>query len=179
MLVNFQNVGEFIATDDYVAYLASQRLGAYIPGDTLDIHVFDALAMSEVVWGKILSLEPEIAAGVIRDVQKDRETRSLFDKMSEASLEEKLQIESTIVDKTTEFEKKHMNQAVEEAEKETVRLRTGVAELSAELNELKSARQKDIESIKNISEKLESTQKQLQDFETMSLWARLRHLFSR
>ena len=177
LLINFQNVGKFIATDDYVAYLASQRLGAYIVGETLDIQVFEALANTEVLSEKILTLEPEIACGVIRDVQKDREARLLLGQMKTATAEEKLEIEDKLATKTTDLTTKHMMESVEAANREIARLKRGVTELSDELRGQESANKAIRQTIETLNRDLEAAQKQIHAFHTMPFFVRLKYLF--
>lgn len=179
VLLNFQNVGKFIARDEYVAYLASQSLGVYIPEEALDMHIFDSLTNSEVINDAILDMEPEIASGVIRDLQIDREARSSLEQITKVPAEEKAELVSIISEKTKELESKHIHELKEEMDSEGERLRRGISELSDQLRELESARQKDSDSIKYISNKLKSTEKELQAFEAMSFWERLRFLFGR
>jgi len=177
MLINFQSVGKFIVTDEYIAYLASQMLGAYIPEETLDIHIFESLAKSEVLNDKILNSEPEMSALMIINLQKDREAGELLRQISASSEEDKEEIEGNITEKATLLQSSIVEKITQEAGKETVRLRKGITELTEQLRELESARERDSESIGDINKKLKSTEERLHTFEAMTFLNRMKYLF--
>lgn len=177
LLINFQNVGKFIATDDYVAYLASQRLGAYIVGETIDIHVFEALANSEVLSEQILTLEPEIACGVIRDVQRDREIARLLAEMETATSEDKREIEVKLATRATDLTTKRIMERLEGTTREIERLKRGITELSDQLRKQEYANKATRQTIEALNRDLETAQKQIHAFRTMPFFARLKYLF--
>lgn len=176
ILVNFEEVGKFLATDDYIAYLASQKLGALIPEETIDIHIFEAVANSEVMCDMILELDPEIAVNVIRDVQKDKEVRRLLEDTKGARPEEKYNIENKIGAKTDSWARKHKDEEVEKTNIEMERLRRGIRGLSEELRLGEFDREKNEKRIREIDEAVESLKKKLHVYESMSLRDRIKYV---
>lgn len=178
VLSHFQNVNKFMVTDDYIAYLISNKLGGYIPEESLDIHVLETLANSEIPYEIIMRQDPEIAYGMIVDIQEDRETRALLDELTIPS-DKSEEIISLLAKKITEIEGERVAAVTQEAEMEISRLKNGIAELERRQKELYEAGQEDREAINIINQKLEDTTKQLETFRKMPLKERLKFLFQR
>lgn len=176
VLINFQNVGKFLASDEYLTYLASQKLGALIPEDTLDLHIFESITNSEVVCEKILSLQPEIASAVIRDLQKDRESAELLEQLKTTPKEKQGELLESFEQKISNFENNEIQAISQQYEDESNRLKKGIDELSEQLKALQSSREKDAELIRAISEKLKTTEEQLSNFQSMPFFKRLKRL---
>jgi len=176
LLVNFQNVGKYIVSDDYVTYLASQELGAYIQEETLDIHVFDSIAKAEVVYDKILSLEPEIASGVIQDLQQSREKNELLQQLHDIPKDKSNELVGKVISEIESLQIENVEKLKNRANEEITRLENGIQNLKQELRKLDKERHKDNETIKTISDKLKSTEDELAILKNMSFWDKLRLL---
>lgn len=182
MLAGFQNVRNFIPTDDYIAFLASQKLGAYIPEQKLNIHIIDALAKSEVLHEKVLTLDAELASAIISDLQKDREAKRLLEQIETATDEQKEGIEHTIIEKANESTIKQHSESITRVQQDTQALRTGLSMMTEQFHRQQTKFDEELQSLKSLKGQLKrtlrATQKQKSRLEEMSFWTRLRYLLN-
>ncbi len=179
LLLSFQSTGKFIATDDYINYLASQNLGAYISEDTFDMHIFDLLSNAEVVYDTMLNLEPELASAIIRDLQQDREANSLLEQIQKVDKEEQKNLEQELFKKIFDIQSITIKAINKKNKDEVERLQTGISEISQRLQILEHGKQTTNETISNISGNLNSAKGQLLALESMSFWGRIKFLFKK
>jgi hypothetical protein len=177
VLLPFQNLGSFMATDDYISYLASQRLGALFPEEVLDIHFFKELEEAEVGLDDILKLDPEIAFRSLADLQQDREARTLLARVQSMPEEEKEPTKNEFRERLLTIISRRTEEESERVQEEVNRLQRGIEELSDELRGLESAKTKDVEQIELMKEKLDRTKAELEQYERMSFWERVKYAF--
>ncbi len=179
LLVNFQSVGNFIATDDYISYLASQTLSLHIPEDKIDLHVFEILENSEIIYEKVLNMNPEIASTTIRDLQKSRESKDLLERIKNADKDTKTKLEQQLLSRVSSIESKAKTTIEHQVMTEVNRLKKGISDLSRQLQEMELASQKDNDKINTISQKLISTEEYLKSYESMTLLDKLKFIFKK
>jgi len=177
ILLPFNNVENFMATDSYISYLVSQQLGAMSPQEIIDIHFFEELERAEINIDAILGLEPDLAFLVLVDLQKDREVHTLLSKMSVSADEDKESFKDEFRDKALQSIKKTTSEEKAEYDREIARLQDGVNFLLIELKNMKSANITDKEKILVIERKLHTTEQDLRKYEHMSLWQKIKNLF--
>ncbi len=177
ILLPFQNVGTFMATDEYISYLASQELGAIFSEPVLDIHFFKELEQAEVGLDDILKMDPEIAFRSLADLQQDRQAQVLLNQIRSASDEEKEPVKNKFREKVLAIISKHSEEEKERVEAELKRLRNGIQELSDELRNMELDRAKNVERIDFIKRKLDMTKAELDRYEHMSFWQKVKYIF--
>jgi hypothetical protein len=175
-LLPFQNVGRFMATDEYIAYLASQELGAIFSEEVLDIHFFEELERGELELDYVLESDPEIAFRSLVDLQQDREARTLLAQIQSIPDEEKESVRSELRDRALTIISKRSEEEKEWDRREIDRLRKGVNELSEELRKMQLAKVKNVEKIQLVEQKLETTKMELVRYERMSFWQRVKYV---
>lgn len=174
-LLPFQNVGRFIATDDYISYLASEQLGAIFPEEVLDIRFFNELERADVGLDDILKLDPEIAFSSLADLQQDRESKALLAQIPTVSGKEKESVQREFHERALAIISKRSEQEKERDEREMARLRYGIEDLSERLHKMESASSKDTEKLELVRRKLEATKRELKQYERMPFWQRVKY----
>jgi len=176
VLLPFQNVGRFIATDEYISWLVSQQLGAIFPVEVLDISFFKELEKTDIGLDDFLDLDPEIAVSSLTDLQKDREAKILLAQIPGSPEEEKESIKSDFRKRVLSIISKREQEDVEQDRREIARLQNGIGELSQRLCEMESAKTKDVEKMKLLEQKLEAVKTELKQYESMPFWQRVKYV---
>jgi len=179
ILLPFQNIGKFIATDEYISYLVSQQLGVIFPEQVLDIQFFRELEKSDIDIDGMLKLDPEITLCSLIDLQKDREARTLLSKIQSTPEEEKEPIVKAFYDRALSIISNYKEEEKQRDKREIERLQKGIQKLTDELHELESAKVSDQGQLKLVRQKLKETQNELNNYERMPFWQRVRFLFRR
>jgi hypothetical protein len=179
ILLPFQNIGTFMASDEYISYLASQELGAIFPEQVLDIHFFEGLEQAEVDLDEILRLDPEIAFQSLIDLQQDREAQVLLKQIRSMPAEEKEAAKKEFRERSLAIISKCSEEEKNLVEAELTRLRNGIQELSEVLHNMESDRVKNAENIELIKQKLDMTKAELGQYEHMSFWQRVKYVLRR
>jgi len=177
ILLPFQNLGTFIATDEYISYLVSQELGVIFPEEVLEIQFFKELEKSEIDVEGILKMDPELALQSLVDLQKDRETRALIDEIQTAPEQEKEPIVKAFYERALSIISKYKQEEKQRDKKEIARMKKGIEKLAEELRELESARVKDYDQMNLLREKMKETQGELDDYRSMPFWQRVKFIF--
>lgn len=173
----FQNVGKFIATDEYISYLVSQQLGVVFSEEVLDIQFFKELEKSDIDVDSILKLDPEIALNSLIDLQKDREARTLLSNIQAVSGEEKDPIVKAFYERALSMISQYKEEEKQRDKKEIERLQKGIQSFADELRELESAKIQNQDRINLIRRKLKDTESELDSYKKMPFWQRVRFVF--
>jgi hypothetical protein len=179
VLLPFQNIGKFIATDEYVSYLVSQQLGVVFPGEVLDIQFFKELEKSDIDIEGILKLDPEIALNSLVDLQKDREARILLDQIQTVPEDEKEPAVKAFYERALSILSNYKEDEKQRDKREIGRLQKGIQQLTDELRDLESARVKDKDRLKSVRQNLKETQEKLTIYRKMPLWQRVKFLLGK
>lgn len=177
ILLPFQNIGKFIATDEYIAYLVSQQLGIVFPEEVLEIQFFKELEKSDIDIEGMLKLDPEIALQSLIDLQKDREARTLLGQIQTTPEEEKEPIVKAFYERALSIISKHKDEEEQRDKREITRLQKGIKNFADELCELESTRVKDRDRMKLVRQKLKETQGELDNYRRMPFWERVKFIF--
>ena len=177
ILLPFQNIGKFLATDEYISYLVSQQMGVVFPEKVLDVQFVRELEKADIDVNTILELDSEIALHSLVALQVDREARTLLARIQISSDEEKEPVVKAFYDKALSMISEYKEEERQKDEREIERLQKGLQKHADELYKLESARVKDQDRIKLLRRKMSGIQKDLDDYRKMPFWQRVRFLF--
>lgn len=175
-LLPFQSVGRLMASDEYVSWLVSHKLGAIFPEEELDLSFFKDLEKADIGVDDFLHLDPELAFKSLSDLQQDREAKTLLSRIPVSLEGERESIKSEFRARVLSIISKRGEEDVEEVKKETARLQSGVDELTARLREMESSKTKDEEKIELLRRRLETVKSELKQYESMPFWQRVKYV---
>jgi CheY-like chemotaxis protein len=173
ILLPYQNLNGFVFSD-YISYLVASELGALIQIPTLNFNVLDIICDPQLSLDDFFSLPVELQIKVIAGMQTDNIIRDLqADAAAASTVEEKTKV-------TDDFRKKELEILAEEK----TRIATQMTQLSQQMLELRqqlaklgsSSEEKD-KTIEEIRKKLQVTEEQLNSYENMTVWQKLKKLF--
>lgn len=177
LLLPFQNIGKFVATDEYISYLVSQQLGVAFSEKVLDIQFVRELEKSDIDIDGILKLDPEIALHSLIDLQEDREARTLLTEIEKAPEEEKDPIAKAFYERALSVISQYKEEEKRRDVQEIDRLQKGIQKLKDDLGELESAKTQDQARMKLVQAKLKDTQGELKRYKSMPFWQRVKFIF--
>jgi hypothetical protein len=175
ILLPYQNLNGFVFSD-YISYLVASELGALIQIPTLNFNVLDIICDPQLSLDDFFSLPVELQIKVIAGMQTDNIIRDLqADAAAASTVEEKTKV-------TDDFRKKELEILAEEK----TRIATQMTQLSQQMLELRqqlaklgsSSEEKD-KTIEEIRKKLQVTEEQLNSYENMTVWQKLKKLFDK
>lgn len=175
-LLPFQSVGKLMATDEYVSWLVSHKLGAIFPEEELDLTFFKDLEKADIGVDDFLNLDPELAFKSLSDLQQDREAKTLLSRIPDSLEGERESIKSEFREKVLGIISKRGEEDVEQDKKEIARLQSGIDELTMHLRQMGSSKAKDKESIELLRRKLETVKSELKQYESMPFWQRIKYI---
>lgn len=177
LLLPFQNIGRYVATDEYISYLVSQQMGVIFPEKVLDVQFVRELEKSDIDLSTVLELDPEIALHSLVALQVDREARTLLTRIQTSSDEEKEPIVRAFYDRALSMISDYKEEERQRDKKEIERLQKGLQKHADELRKMESAVVTDQDRIELLRRKVSETQKELDNYRKMPFWQRVRFLF--
>lgn len=163
----FQGIVGTSFTGDYVAFLVANRFGLYLHHSVVQTDFFKTLVDDQIGVPELLQLPPEVALGVVRALQEDREARKLVEEsgaqVDEAELERRHeQLRDLIAKYAAEIEA----EARRRSDEEIKRLKDGMAELQASLDlATKQQSEQDATLISGLENKIERLSRTVNDKE--------------
>jgi len=175
-LLPFQSVGKLMATDEYVSWLVSHKLGAIFPEEELDLSLLKDLEKADIGVDDFLDLDPELAFKSLSDLQQDREATALLSRIPDSLEGERESIKNEFRERVLGIISKRREEDVEQDKKEIDRLQIGINEFKMRLREMESSKTKDEKSIELLRRKLETVKSELKQYKSMPFWQRVKYI---